>query len=101
MRAGFGRIVAAPGEVVWGIEPYGELADGTPVGIPIIVARGREDGPTVWLCAALHGTELYGVEVVRRIMREVVDPAVLRGTILSTPAANLPAVRAALRHKNN
>jgi predicted deacylase len=93
MSLGFRSIVAAPGEITWGIEPYGELPDGTPIGIPIIMARGREDGPTVWLCAALHGTEVYGVEVVRRVTREVVDPKLLRGVILSTPAANLLAVR--------
>ena len=64
-----------------------EYYTATPVNVPVIVIRGSERGPIVFLTAAIHGDELNGVEIVRTIMTEL-DPAKLRGTVFCTPVLN-------------
>jgi predicted deacylase len=60
---------------------------GTRVALPVRIHHGREDGPTVWISAALHGDEIGGVEIIRRV-HQVLDPRRLRGTVLSVPIVN-------------
>lgn len=60
----------------------------TPIDIPVHVLRGRRDGPRLFVSAAIHGDELNGVEVVRRLVRM---PALkrLRGTLIAVPVVNV------------
>jgi len=60
-----------------------------------MVMNGANDGPTVLLSAAVHGPEITGTEVIRRVCREIVDPGELRGAIIALPIANPYAYRAA------
>jgi predicted deacylase len=64
------------------------LPDSTRVSIPAIVLRGRRDGASLWLSGAIHGDELNGVEVIRRVL-EVVDPERLAGTLIAIPIVNV------------
>jgi hypothetical protein len=64
-----------------------EMYTATPVFIPVTVVHGAHSGPTLFVTAAIHGDEINGVEVVRRIRMDV-DPAQLRGTILLVMVAN-------------
>lgn len=64
------------------------LSDGTPVDIPIMVVRGEQEGPTLWLSAAMHGQEMSGIPVVWEIINQRVDPKDLRGTIVGAPLLN-------------
>jgi len=57
-------------------------------GVPVRVVHGREDGPTVWIDAAIHGDEAVGVEVVRQVLAEL-DPRTLRGTLIAIPIVNV------------
>ena len=68
------------------------ISDGfsNPINIPVMVARGYEDGPTLGLTAALHGNELNGISVVQRLFREVAVSE-LRGTIIGVPVVNVPS----------
>ncbi len=50
-----------------------ELFEGVPVSTPVLVVNGASTGPTLCLTAAVHGDELNGIEIVRRIMHEI-DP---------------------------
>nr|WP_246283623.1 succinylglutamate desuccinylase/aspartoacylase family protein [Nocardioides perillae] len=50
--------------------------------------HGREDGPTVWVDAAIHGDEAVGVEVVRQVLADL-DPKALRGTLIALPIVNV------------
>jgi uncharacterized protein len=68
--------------------PISRLATGTQVALPVIVVHGSEPGPTVWACAAIHGDELNGVEIIRRVL-ERLDPKKLRGTVLAVPIVNV------------
>lgn len=60
----------------------------TPILIPIIVERAKEDGPTVLLMAGLHGDEINGVEIVRRIIRKGFNKP-LKGTVICLPVFNI------------
>jgi len=64
---------------------------GAPVYVPVIVARGREDGPVLGLTAAVHGNELNGIPVVQRIFQEI-DLEGLRGTLIGVPIVNVPSL---------
>lgn len=67
--------------------PVSEMPDHTPVGMEIEVLHGRRRGPTMFVSAAVHGDEVIGVEICRRLMRA---PQLenLRGTLLVIPIVN-------------
>lgn len=65
----------------------GQSFDGTVVTTPVIVAHGATAGPRICLTAAVHGDELNGIEIVRRLMNEL-DPASLSGTVVGVPIVN-------------
>lgn len=69
-----------------------ELLDGTPVTLPLTVVAGARPGPVLYVGAAIHGDEVTGIEVLRRLARDV-DPATLRGTLLLLPVQNPIALR--------
>jgi predicted deacylase len=68
--------------------PIAHLMSGTPVALPVVVLHGRQDGPTLWLSAAVHGDELCGVEIIRRVLDRL-DPGSMSGTVLAVPVVNV------------
>lgn len=68
--------------------PIAKLMSGTPVALPVIVVHGREAGPVVWLSAAIHGDEIEGVEIVRRVLAQL-DADELAGTVVAVPVVNV------------
>ncbi len=62
--------------------------DGIGAPTPVLVAHGSEPGPKLCLTAAIHGDELTGIEIVRRVMYAV-DPMELKGTVIGVPIVNL------------
>jgi predicted deacylase len=83
-----GTVTAAPGQVGLGAFRAAYLQDSSPVDIPLIVVNGAHDGPVLWLDAAMHGPEVVGAEVIRRVTREALDPAALRGVVVAAPILN-------------
>lgn len=78
----------APGtrrELRWQV---GTSFDGDAVTTPVSILHGSSAGPKLCLTAAVHGDELNGVEVVRRVANEL-DPAELSGTVIAVPIVNL------------
>lgn len=57
---------------------------------PYTVARGAQDGPTLALISGVHPTEYPAIESNIRTMRDL-DPAALRGTVVSLPLVNVPS----------
>jgi predicted deacylase len=55
---------------------------------PVVVLHGSAPGPRLCMTAAIHGDELNGVEVARRVVNDI-DPAQLTGTVISVPIVNL------------
>src|SRR5437773_10334824 len=74
-----------------------EYYTATPVNVPVIVIRGSERGPIVFLTAAIHGDELNGVEIVRRVMTGY-TPQQLKGTLICIPAVNRVGFLTHTRH---
>lgn len=58
--------------------------------IPLHVRRAKEDGPVVFVTAALHGDEINGTGAVRQLIQEP-DLELLRGTVVFIPVLNLLA----------
>jgi len=85
-----GTAVAKPGSVTRGELRVGSMADSSPIILPVFIASGRSDGPTVWLQGGIHGEEYGGPASIINFMRTV-DPSVLRGTIVGIPVANPPS----------
>jgi len=65
-----------------------ELFEGVPVSTPVLVVNGKLAGPTLCLTAAIHGDELNGIEMVRRVMHNL-NPEKLSGAVLGVPIVNL------------
>jgi predicted deacylase len=59
--------------------------------MPIRVWRGKKDGPRLFVSAAIHGDELNGVEIIRRLMNQKVLSR-LRGTLITIPIVNVYGV---------
>lgn len=73
------------------------LASGAPLRLALHEIVGtRGDGPTLGVSALIHGDEIVGVEVIRRIL-SATDPARLRGRLLLLPVANPLAFEALTR----
>ncbi|NIR32382.1 MAG: succinylglutamate desuccinylase/aspartoacylase family protein [Gammaproteobacteria bacterium] len=68
--------------------PVPQLYTHTPMTMPVHVVRGRADGPRLFVCAAIHGDELNGVEIIRRLLKRPTLKR-LRGTLLAVPIVNV------------
>jgi predicted deacylase len=60
----------------------------TPMTMPLHVIRGRREGARLFVSAAIHGDELNGVEIIRRLVKLPVLHR-LRGTLLAIPVVNV------------
>lgn len=65
--------------------------------VPVLVAHGLNPGPRVCLTAAIHGDELNGIEMVRRMMYQL-EPATMSGTVIGIPIVNLDGFRRGSRY---
>lgn len=86
-----GGVTAKDGQIAHGLLPVGNFADGTLLEVPFIIINGAGDGPTVYVEAACHGSEINGLEVIRRLVTEEVDPQQLNGAFVIVPVANVVA----------
>ena len=91
-RLKIAQMSVAPGEKTRGYLSLGQLADGSPVNMPVSVIRGKQTGPRLFLTAGVHATEAEGVEVARRIIN-MVAPETLRGVLLVVPVVNVLGFR--------
>lgn len=67
--------------------PVSVLSDHTPVTMSVHVVHGKRPGPTLFISAAVHGDEIIGVEIARRVLgASQLDT--LKGTLLVVPIVN-------------
>jgi hypothetical protein len=89
-RQGFelGSAVVGPGERLVVNLPLPGLYTDTSVNMPVHVVHGKREGPTLFVSSALHGDEINGVEIVRRLL---LQPQLkkIRGTLLVVPIVNV------------
>lgn len=74
-----------------------ELFEGVPVSTPVLVVNGAMPGPTVCLTAAVHGDELNGIEMVRRVLHDI-SPEKLSGAVIGVPIVNVQGFRRGSRY---
>ena len=68
--------------------PITDLSTHTPMTMPVQVICGRRPGPRLFVCAALHGDEIAGVEIIRRVLK-LSALRRLRGTLVAVPIVNV------------
>ena len=64
------------------------LHTGTPVEVPVIIERARQDGPCLLLSAGIHGDEVNGVEIVRQIITKGYNKPDV-GMVICIPIVNI------------
>jgi len=69
----------------------------TPTQLPIHVIRGKKEGPVVFVSAAIHGDELNGIEIIRRL-RKLSILKKIKGTILLVPIVNVYGIMTLSRY---
>ncbi len=74
-----------------------ELFEGVPVSTPVLVVNGALPGPTLCLTAAVHGDELNGIEMVRRVMHNL-EPSRVSGAVIGIPIVNVQGFRRGSRY---
>ena len=68
--------------------PVADLFTHTGMSMPVHVVHGKKPGPRLFICAAIHGDEINGVEIVRRLLRQK-RLKNLRGTLIAVPVVNV------------
>ena len=82
-----GGVSVAPGSRATIDLPISVLFDHTPMTLTVRVMHGRQPGPVLLVCAAVHGDEINGVEIIRRLLR-FSSLGRLRGTLIVVPIVN-------------
>jgi predicted deacylase len=67
--------------------PVSVLSDHTPVSLPVHVIHGKKPGPVLFVSAAIHGDEVIGVEIVRRLLKARGLKG-MAGTLMAVPIVN-------------
>jgi predicted deacylase len=83
-----GGIEIKPGEDITVDLKVPDLYTHAGITLPVQVIHGKKEGPILFLSAALHGDEINGVEIIRRILRDKRIKKV-RGTLLAIPVVNI------------
>jgi predicted deacylase len=65
-----------------------KLYDFTGMSVPVEVVRGKQHGPTLFISAAVHGDEINGVEIVKRLLHHRLLSRIY-GTLIAVPIVNV------------
>lgn len=82
-----GRTIA-PGSQLTIDLPLPPLYTHVPMTMPVHIIKGKRGGPVLFISAAIHGDELNGVEIIRRLLK-VAALKRLRGTLIAIPVVNV------------
>jgi len=78
----------APGERVLTRLVISKLPSGAIIDVPVHVIRALRPGPTLLLMAGMHGDEVNGIEIIRRLVRrDLLQPTC--GTVVAIPILNI------------
>lgn len=83
-----GGVEIQPGQRVTVDLDIARLYTRTALSLPVHVIHGRAPGPRVFVCAAIHGDEINGTEIIRRLLRSR-SLGKLRGTLIAVPVVNV------------
>lgn len=65
------------------------LFDYTQLNIPVEIICGKLGGPTLFISAAIHGDEINGIEIIKRIFQKTALLKKLHGTLILIPVVNI------------
>ncbi len=82
-----GSAVSRRGDYSYGSIRVLDLPTGGHEEIPVVIAQGLDDGPTVWVTANIHGGELTGIASLHTVLTDDL-PRRLRGTFIALPTIN-------------
>jgi predicted deacylase len=71
--------------------PVAKLYTDSDVYLPVHIVRGKKPGPTIFISAAVHGDELNGIEIIRRLMN-LKGFKISSGTLIAVPMVNVYGV---------
>lgn len=60
----------------------------TKIEVPVIVQRGKKDGPTLLITGGIHGNEINGVEIVRQLVSKKYNKPT-GGMVICIPVVNI------------
>ncbi|MEM8985023.1 MAG: succinylglutamate desuccinylase/aspartoacylase family protein [Pseudomonadota bacterium] len=83
-----GNATIAPGESRTIRLPIADLYTTTALAMPLQVINGKRPGPTLFVSGAIHGDELNGVEIVRRLLARKSTRSI-RGALMAVPIVNV------------
>jgi len=83
-----GGVEIGPGQRICVDLPVADLYTHTSLNMPVQVINGKTSGPTLFVSAAIHGDELNGVEIIRRLLAQKVLQR-LRGCVIAVPIVNV------------
>ena len=69
--------------------PVASLFSHTPIHLPVRVIAGKKPGPTLFISGAVHGDEIIGVEIVRRLARSPRIKNLKKGNLILLPILNM------------
>lgn len=82
-----GGVTIEPGRKTKVELPFAKVVTGATENLPVMVINGRSAGPNVWISAAIHGDELNGIEVARKVLSRL-DAKTVRGAVIAVPIVN-------------
>ncbi|GAA5136448.1 succinylglutamate desuccinylase/aspartoacylase family protein [Thalassotalea piscium] len=86
-----GEFTILPGEQRKIHLPVAKLYTDASVSLPVHIIRGKKPGPTIFISAAVHGDELNGIEIIRRLIGQK-KFAITKGTVIAVPMVNVYGV---------
>jgi hypothetical protein len=63
---------------------------GYPIALPMLIGRGKKEGPTLGVVASVHGNEVNGIPVIHKLFDRL-EPSRLSGTVVAILVVNYPA----------
>ena len=66
----------------------GKMHDFIPLNMPIEVIRGKKDGPTLFVSATIHGDEINGIEIIKRLL-SFLHKIKINGMLIAIPIVNV------------
>src|SRR5690349_9491967 len=85
-----GQLIA-PGSKKIILYPAPNINTQVKIEIPVHVFHGKYAGPKLFIVSAIHGDELNGIEIIRRV-HEHIHVKKLHGTIITVPVVNIHGV---------
>ena len=87
-----GTAASAPGELATGWLDVTDLPTGTPERLPVLIAEGTDEGPTLWVTASIHGNEVTGLAAAQDLMTDDLAGEI-SGTVVCLPNLNPAGLR--------